>query len=74
MSDRFVIHAEAMTIHDVEAMRAAVQMAAADAGCDPSDVASLVFKLYQRGLTETKPLARAASMLAASRTLKRRAH
>jgi len=36
---------EAMTLHDVEAMRIAVQLAAAEAACEPDEVAPIVFKL-----------------------------
>jgi hypothetical protein len=65
---------EAMTLHDVEAMRIAVQLAAAEAACEPDEVAPIVFKLYQRGLTDTRPLSRAASMLASSRAYRRVRH
>lgn len=64
----------AMTIHDVEEMRAAVQLAAAEADCEPADVAPIVFALYCRGLTNSRPLARAASMLATSRAFRRNRH
>lgn len=74
MSGHHPYHPNAMTLHDVETLRVAVQMAAAEAACNADDVAPIVLKLYQRGLTNPKPLARAASMLATSRTFREKSH